>query len=293
MTSVYAGFWKRFAAVIIDCVILVALSALLGWVAGTVYGVAAGSYDEKTAVAIGNIVGIIVWWIYYALLESSARQATLGKMALAIKVADLNGGRISFGRATGRHFAKIVSGLILMIGYLMAGFTERKQALHDMIAGCLVVNRGASDEQVRQAGPEERLPAWAIALIVLGVSVFPLAIVAAVAIPVYQDMTTRGYVTKAVAIGRDAARGVEGYYAKHNAFPADLKQAGVPDAASSIVQSVSVDARSGAVRVVLSLPSLRGKSIVITPRMEGGNRIVWTCSSPDVRDQFLPAGCRK
>ena len=73
-------------------------------------------------------------------MESSAKQATLGKLALAIKVTDLNGNRISFGRASGRYFAKIISGLIFCIGYIIAGFTEKKQALHDMIANCLVVN---------------------------------------------------------------------------------------------------------------------------------------------------------
>ena len=80
-------------------------------------------------------------WLYFALMESSSKQATLGKMALGIIVTDLNGNRLSFGRATGRYFGKIISGAILMIGYIMAGFTEKKQALHDIIAGCLVVNR--------------------------------------------------------------------------------------------------------------------------------------------------------
>jgi uncharacterized RDD family membrane protein YckC len=59
-------------------------------------------------------------------------------MALSMKVTDLQGNRISFARATGRHFAKYISAMILLIGYIMAGFTERKQALHDMIAGTLV-----------------------------------------------------------------------------------------------------------------------------------------------------------
>ena len=77
-------------------------------------------------------------WIYEAVMESSSKQATLGKMALGLKVTDLEGRRISFARATGRHFAKLLSGMILLVGYIMAGFTERKQALHDMIAGTLV-----------------------------------------------------------------------------------------------------------------------------------------------------------
>jgi len=66
-------------------------------------------------------------------MESSPQQGTLGKMALRLKVVDLQGNRISFARASARHFAKLIS-LIFFIGYIMAGFTERKQALHDMIA---------------------------------------------------------------------------------------------------------------------------------------------------------------
>jgi len=74
-------------------------------------------------------------------LESSARQATLGKMAVGIVVTDERGARISFGRATGRFFAKFLSMLILYVGYLMAAFTEKKQGLHDVLAGTLVVRR--------------------------------------------------------------------------------------------------------------------------------------------------------
>jgi len=80
-------------------------------------------------------------WLYYALMESSKHQATIGKLALGLKVTDMNGQRISFARATGRYFGKIISGMILLIGYIMAGFTEKKQALHDIMANCLVVKR--------------------------------------------------------------------------------------------------------------------------------------------------------
>ena len=80
-------------------------------------------------------------WLYYALLESSAWQATLGKKALGLEVTDMQGARISFGRATGRFFAKIISSIILCIGFIMIGFTEKKQGLHDMIAGTLVIRK--------------------------------------------------------------------------------------------------------------------------------------------------------
>jgi len=86
----------------------------------------------------GFVISVAGSWLYEALMESSSRQATLGKMIFGMKVTDLSGNRISFARATGRYFAKWLSGLTLLIGYIIAGFTERKQALHDMLAGTLV-----------------------------------------------------------------------------------------------------------------------------------------------------------
>jgi len=83
-----------------------------------------------------NIAAVMLYW---GLFESSPLQATPGKMVLRIKVTDIEGNRISFWRAVGRYFSKIVSGLILGIGYLMIAFTEKKQGLHDIMAGTLVV----------------------------------------------------------------------------------------------------------------------------------------------------------
>ena len=71
--------------------------------------------------------------------QRSPWQATLGKKAIGIQVTDLDGERISLARALGRYFAKILSGLILYVGFFMAGWTRRKQGLHDMVAGTLVV----------------------------------------------------------------------------------------------------------------------------------------------------------
>jgi uncharacterized RDD family membrane protein YckC len=87
------------------------------------------------------LINLVLGWVYAAAMESSDRQATLGKMAVGIKVTDMNGERISFGKATGRHFAKIISAIILLIGYIMAAFDSKKQALHDKMAGTLVLNK--------------------------------------------------------------------------------------------------------------------------------------------------------
>lgn len=292
-TGVYAGFWKRFAAVILDYIVLIALAAVVGGIAGFIYGASLSSADQRSAEVLGNIVGLLVWWLYYALMESSSKRATLGKMALGIKVVDQQGGRISFGRATGRHFAKILSSLILMVGYLMAGFTARKQALHDMVAGCLVVNRSAPEEQIRQGVTEARMPAWAIMLIVVGVCIIPFGIIAAVFIPAYQDMTLRARVATAVKAGDQATRAVEDFYRRNNALPRDLKEAGMEAPLAREVKQVNVDPRSGAVQVVLAVSPLEGKSILFEPKRDSDNRIVWTCSSSDIRAGYLPARCRK
>jgi uncharacterized RDD family membrane protein YckC len=91
---------------------------------------------------LGGLALMIFHWLYFAGMESSARQGTIGKSVMSLRVADLEGKRISFGHATGRFFAKIVSGMIpFLIGYLMAAFTEKKQALHDLIAGTLVLGK--------------------------------------------------------------------------------------------------------------------------------------------------------
>ena len=139
----YAGFWKRFVAYLIDGILLSVVFVGLTFA----FGISIFEMDPNNpTAALGaglaiNLVSIIGVWLYFAYFESSHRQATPGKMAMGIKVTDINGSAISFGRATGRFFGKYLSGLILMIGYIMAGFTERKQGLHDIIAGTLVVNQ--------------------------------------------------------------------------------------------------------------------------------------------------------
>lgn len=99
--------------------------------------------------SLGAILGLTINWLYCTLMESSSKQATLGKMALGIVVVDANVNRISFGKATGRFLGSIVSGLIIGIGYIMAAFTERKQGLHDKMAGTYVVKK-SSLERKRQ-----------------------------------------------------------------------------------------------------------------------------------------------
>ena len=126
----YAGFWRRFVALAADSFIL---SVIFGAILAAV-----GASVETTPSWLSLIFGL-VGVLYYVVLESSSLQGTIGKKIVGIKVTTLDGNRISFLRSLGRYFAKILSAAILMVGYLMAAFTARKQGLHDMIAGTLVV----------------------------------------------------------------------------------------------------------------------------------------------------------
>ena len=139
----YGGFWIRVVAAIIDSVILRVVVAPVGMIFGGLgmAGMMSGIPHAGLGI-LGSGVTIILLifgsWLYEAFMESSSYQATLGKMIFGMKVTDLNGNRISFERATGRHFAKWLSTMILGICYIMVGFTERKQGLHDLLAGTLV-----------------------------------------------------------------------------------------------------------------------------------------------------------
>jgi uncharacterized RDD family membrane protein YckC len=123
----YAGFWIRTGAYLVDALILFAANFVIGL---------------ATAAAIPQVVGSIVSLIlgasYFALMEASEYQATLGKMAFGIKVGDQNGDQISVANAIGRYFAKIISGLILFIGFMMVGWDEKNQGLHDKLASTFV-----------------------------------------------------------------------------------------------------------------------------------------------------------
>jgi uncharacterized RDD family membrane protein YckC len=133
--SRYAGFWTRVAASLLDGIITGIIGILVNFLVNAVLK------NTSAVLATSNFINLIIAWLYYALQESSPKQATLGKQALGIYVTDLDGNQITFLKATLRYFAKILSTLILFIGYIMVAFTEKKQGLHDMLAGTLVLKR--------------------------------------------------------------------------------------------------------------------------------------------------------
>ena len=143
---IYAGFWLRAVAYMTDTILI---SVVLGLVASFYPSIFLKFPDASppslTALpqltTFAFVLTTSVTWLYYSIFEASTWQATPGKRILRIYVTDLSGRRLTLARAAARNFGKIISGLTFLVGYLIAGFTEKKQALHDLLAGCLVLRR--------------------------------------------------------------------------------------------------------------------------------------------------------
>lgn len=144
----YAGFWIRFGAWMIDYIILTIISTILIVIGGVTAGVSGmveqleQSGEPDPAVIAGVLIfyaAIFVIVFGYKIVMVGKWGATVGKMAVGLKVITADGGKVSYMRATGRAFAEILSGMILYIGYIIAGFDDEKRSLHDHICGTRVV----------------------------------------------------------------------------------------------------------------------------------------------------------
>ena len=307
IAGLYAGFWRRVAASIIDSIVLIVGSVPFAIM------VAGSGADEDEAAGTAYLLSVVLAWLYSALMESSGRQATLGKIALGIKVTDMNGERIGFGRATGRHFAKIISSITLGIGFAKAGFTKRRQGLHDMIAGTLVVNGQTSAQQLALHPSAPPVSGWGVALIVLVVAAVPMTgILAAIAIPAYQDYTIRAQVSEGL-ISAAAYKATVAEAVASGADWEDITSEGLnldTQAPSKYLQSVEVV--MGAVALTFgdqANSNIAGDRLVLVPGVSPGGDVVWVCgygAAPDgvelviedheqytdVEAKYLPAACR-
>ena len=243
---------------------------------------------------IGFLLTLVLRWLYFALMESSDWQATLGKRALGIKVTDDAGERIDFGRATWRYASAAVSYLILYIGFMLAGWTARKQALHDLIAGTCVVFR---DVEAGQAMPTIRpaMPWYGWVLNLFPLIVIP--ILAAIALPAYQDYLTRAQTAEAAVLAAGAKVGVAEFYRVQSRCPKSNAEAGLADSnllSGPFISSVAIAvAPNGACTITATFdgprvsPLLRGRVLTFVandPRRE------WRCGG-DLPQKYWPRSC--
>lgn len=275
----YAGFWRRGAAWAVD--------VLITSVANAAAGVSLGPDVGAAILSLAMDCG------YVALFHSSAKQATPGKMLFGIKVTDLDGERIGLLRATARYFAAWLSMLILLLGFVMAAFTTRKQALHDIVAGTLVVRRDAEPEEIVRGGATMRLTAGVVIVAALS-ALLPAAAATfffAMGGPArYADSSTRAKVGHAVAFGGTLKTEVaEAIAAKRpvKSGPADTSSA------ARYVREATVEA-NGEITLRLVPALAKGGTIVFTPALDAAGTVAsWTCRSPDIPDKWLPASCRR
>lgn len=141
----YAGPWRRLFAYLMDLMILFFISFIINFAIGFVRSFGTSMFYHPSPVlpspAFWQFAGLSTYWLYYALFESSSWQATIGKKLLHLQVTNLQGERISFGRASARHFGKMVSCCFVFFGLIMIFFTKKKQALHDKIASTLIMQK--------------------------------------------------------------------------------------------------------------------------------------------------------
>jgi uncharacterized RDD family membrane protein YckC len=141
----YAGFWTRLFATLLDVIFFAPLFFMFAMLSVVFLPLP----DDPSQMFLSRNywifqgLNVLFFWLLYAGFESSAMQGTPGKRVLNVAVTDMDGKRLTFRRASGRFFARYISAMFFLIGYFMVAFTERKQALHDLVAKTLVIRRRA------------------------------------------------------------------------------------------------------------------------------------------------------
>lgn len=269
--AIHAGFWRRSAAYLIDGLIVFVPAFILMFIP-----------------ILGVIAYFVGYWLYFALQESSGAQATLGKRAMGLIVTDGNGQRLGFGQATGRFFAAAISHITFYIGYMLAGWTTRKQGLHDLIADtCVVFNTVRPGQELPTVRPPMPWYGWVVNGLLL--AVFPLSILAAIALPAYNDYIVRAKVAEAF---------IEASVAKMEVVESVMADQGCPEglrnSSSPLVDSIRIG--GSAPECVITLTFASGSEVPAGARGEsiewvylGDNE--WSCVS-SIESKRLPASCR-
>ncbi len=297
-----AGFVRRLGAYLIDSMLIGSVYYVVLMIGMVALAIVAAGQDFKDD---GFLVGMALVYLfypvlslaYYAGMESSKLQATVGKLALGIKVVDGQGRRLGFGRATARWAGSIVSYLILYIGFFMAGWTRRKQALHDLMAGTFVVDKWAYTDQPGRQVRELNgcLVALVAGVMVMG-AVSVLAILAAIAVPAYQDYLGRSKLTAAYVEGSAAWRQVLEFKANTDRCPRDAAELGLGAPASPDIQEILViENADGTCEIAVTLRDHpRLKTAAGGVLYVGGDQGPEgpTCSAEGIPEKLLPSTCK-
>ena len=271
----YSGFWRRAVAFVLDYLLAVFVTNLLSravWPRGA---------PNRTAAWILFGASMVVLCLYLAVLESSDFQATFGKRILRLKVADLRGEPLGFGRALGRMAARVASILTLGVGFGMAAFTDRRQALHDKIAGTVVVRREETASDIEHAGPAPHITTPVRALMVAASLLPVLAVLAVRWLTDLGRSEIRSEVIDGLAAAAPFQEAVEAARAQGKSFDSmsnDSLSLAADEQFSDYVESIRI--WKGALEINFGPDSneyLRGGHVVLVPALTHDSHVVWIC----------------
>ena len=276
---VYAGFWKRFAALFVDGLLVGFASILLMVVLGLLLGMQS---SLMTVLYYLFMFGLSAY--YFVSMEAGPNSATLGKRWLKLRVLDVDGNRLNTSRAFVRWLAHGISNITLYIGYLIQPFTERKQALHDIISSTIVVD---DEPDGSSTGLIVALIAGTILIIIV------IGILAAVAIPAYSGYVAKAHVAQAYPQATAATQVLDQYFVANSKLPDTVAEANLPAYASDAA-TLRYETQTGQVIVEFSPGQgvLAGRHLYFTPTLLIDNTLEWKCSSKDIKPELLTAQCK-
>jgi len=286
----YSGFWRRVAAALVDVCLLLALLLAISHAVGWPGLLLRDEFVPRAGALLASL-------LYFAGFEASVWQATPGKRAVRIKVTDLAGHRIGVARAVWRRIAELLSVIGLCIGFLMAAFTRRRQCLHDLMAGTLVVRAARSPQEIAFAPPARAWPRWRIALLLVAY-LGAIALLPQLApgvrlpfeVPGIDDgrYHARTEVVAALYYAADAIDTAEGLYAeKHDFDDVNVASVDLDEEAQRTIAALSIV--GGTIRITFggeSDAALQGRVATLTPALDEEGNISWVCGFADVPEGY-------
>ena len=300
------GFWRRVVAYLLDYGVVI-LGVMVVAIAASASGV-----SEDAVLGLSLVAVHPIFCLYRAFMHSSERQATLGKMAMGIKVTDLNGKRISFGRASLRVLGQYLSSWTLGIGYVMAAFTEHHQALHDKIASTLVLRKGITANTLALYQTASPMTGGAMAITVVVASIVSLGMVSSFFIPSYEDYLIRAQVSEGLNSASQAKLSIVEAVV-HGERVKAIDTASLPKGDLHKSKYVdSIDVIDSVIVLTFGREAheiLAERIVIMVPGFASDGRIVWICGYAavpegveavldshteytDVPAKYLPSSCR-
>lgn len=284
---IYAGFLVRFFAVFLDALVLISgIILLLGLIAAVIL-----LTGRDQLIHDDFYVPVFLWTIlflavnYNVFMLSGIHSATLGKRWMNIKVLNTEGDRLTPARAFGRLIALLFSHLLLLTGFLIQPFTPRKRALHDLLAGTIVVR---VDER-------KVVSIMASLIVIFFTLLLPvLAILFTAGLPILKQQILTVQLEQGIQTGKKATLAIAKFYRNNGRVPASADE--VADITTSPhVSRLEINQENGELKLTFSetvRTVIRNKHLLFSPTLEANFNINWKCHSDDIEARILPASCR-